>query len=110
MLPSQALLPRTQDYQLAAFSAARSTPTAPLPWPTFSPALTRNPIQVSEEIAELLVHGVMLSQRRGMSLSQLVSHPAIFPFKLQVNAATRRKHPCFRVQRQGDQSDFVELA
>ena len=71
--------------------------------------IARNPIQVSEEIAELLVHGAMLSQRRGMSLSQLVSHPAIFPFKLQVNAATLRKHPCFRVQRQGDQSDFVEL-
>ena len=72
--------------------------------------IARNPIQVSEEIAELLMHGAMLSQRRGMLLSQLVSHPAIFPFKLQVNAATLRKHPCFRVQRQGDQSDFVELA
>lgn len=71
--------------------------------------IARNPIQVSEEIAELLVHGVMLSQGRGMSLSRLVSHPALFPFKLQVNPATLRKHPCFRVQRQGDQSDFVEL-
>jgi hypothetical protein len=71
--------------------------------------IARNPIQVSEEIAELLVHGVMLSQGRGMSLSQLVSHPAIFPFKLQLNAATLRKHPSLRVQRQGDQSDFVEL-
>jgi hypothetical protein len=72
--------------------------------------VARNPIRVSEEIAELLVHGVMLSQGRGMSLSQLVSHPSIFPFKLQLNAATLRKHPCLRVQRQGDQSDFVELA
>lgn len=72
--------------------------------------IARNRIQVSEEIAELLVHGVMLSQGHGMSLSQLVSHPAIFPFKLQVNAATLSKHPRFRVQRQGDQSDFVELA
>ena len=72
--------------------------------------VARKPIRVSEEIAELLVHGVMLSQGRGMSLSQLVSHPAIFPCKLQLNAATLRKHPCLRVQRQGDQSDFVELA
>lgn len=72
--------------------------------------VARKPIRVSEEIAELLVHGVMLSQGRGMSLSQLVSHPAIFPYKLQLNAATLRKHPCLRVQRQGDQSDFVELA
>jgi len=69
-----------------------------------------NPIQASEEIAEILVHGVMLSQGRGMSLSQLISHPAIFPFKLQLNAVTLRKHPSLRVQRQGDQSDFVELA
>ena len=72
--------------------------------------VARNPIRVSEEIAELLVYGVMLSQERGMSLSQLVSHPAIFPFTLQLNAASLRKHPRLRVQRQGDQSDFVELA
>lgn len=70
----------------------------------------RNPIAVSEEFAELLAHGVLLSQGRGMSLSQLVSHPAIFPFKLQLNAATLGKHSYLRVQRQGDQSDFVELA
>jgi hypothetical protein len=72
--------------------------------------VARTPIQVSEEIAELLVHGVMLSLGRGMSLSHLVCHPAIFPFKLQLNAATLRMNPCLRVQRQGDQSDFVELA
>lgn len=71
--------------------------------------VARNPIQVSEEIAELLVHGVMLTQGRGMSLSQLVCHPAIFPFKLHLNAETLRRHPWLRVQRQGDQSDFVEL-
>ena len=72
--------------------------------------VARTPIQVSEEIAELLVHGVMLSQGRGMPLSQLVSHPAIFPFKLQLNAVTLRKNPSLHVQRQADQSDFVELA
>jgi hypothetical protein len=69
----------------------------------------RNPIRISEEIAELLVHGVILSQGRGMSLSQLGAHPAAFPFKLQLNAATLRKHPYLRVERQGDQTDFVEL-
>jgi hypothetical protein len=72
--------------------------------------VARNPIQISEEIAELLLHGVMLSQGRGMSLSQLVSHPSLFPFKLQVNAARLRKHEGLQVQRQGDLSDFVELA
>jgi hypothetical protein len=72
--------------------------------------VARNPIQVSEDVAVLLMHGVLLSQGRGMPLSQLANHPAIFPFKLQLNVATLRRHPCLRVQRQGDQSDFVELA
>lgn len=72
--------------------------------------VARNPIQLPEEIAELLVHGVILSQGRGILLSQLVSHPALFPFRLQLNAPSLRKYSCFRVQRQGDQSDFVELA
>jgi len=70
----------------------------------------RSPIPLSEKIGDLLVHGVMLSQGRGMSLSQLANHPAVFPFELQLNAATLRKHPILRVHRQGDQSDFVELA
>ncbi len=70
----------------------------------------RNPIPVSEEISELLVHGVLLSQGRSMPLLQLDNHPALFPFKLQVNTARLRKHAGLRVQRQGDLSDFVELA
>jgi hypothetical protein len=70
----------------------------------------RNPVQISGEIAELLAHGVMLSQGRGMALSGLVSHPALFPFTLHLTAATLKRHPCLHVQRQGDQSDFVELA
>ena len=70
----------------------------------------RNPIPVSEEIGEILVHGVLLSQGRGMALSQLSSHPALFPFKLQVNAGRIRIHVGLRVRRQGDESDFVELA
>ncbi|WP_051379679.1 hypothetical protein [Bradyrhizobium murdochi] len=71
---------------------------------------SRTPIQTSEEIAELLIHSVLLSQGRGMLLSQLANNPALFPFKLQLNASTLRKHQGLRLQRQGDQSDFVELA
>ncbi|MEI8716333.1 hypothetical protein [Mesorhizobium sp. ISC11] len=69
----------------------------------------RKPIQVSGEIAGLLVRGVLLSQGHGMSIGQLASHPALFPFKLKLNIDTLRNHPGFRVQRQGDQSEFVEL-
>jgi hypothetical protein len=68
-----------------------------------------NPIRVSEEISELLVHGALLSQKRGLSLLQLAGHPALFPFKLQLNAGRLRKHKGLQVQRQGDQSDLVEL-
>lgn len=71
---------------------------------------SRNLIQISEGIAELLIHGILLSQGRGMPLARLASHPALFPFKLQLNAARLRKHESLRVQRQGDQTDFVELA
>jgi hypothetical protein len=59
-----------------------------------------NPIQIFEEIAELLIYGVLLSQGQGILLSQLGSHPALFPFKLHLNAATLRKHKGLRVQRQ----------
>jgi len=72
--------------------------------------IASKPIHASEEISELLVHGVLLSQGCGMSLPQLVRHPALFPFKLQLNATRLRKHKNLRVQRQGDQSDFVDLA
>jgi hypothetical protein len=68
---------------------------------------TRDPIHVSEEISELLVHGILLRQESGMPLSQLLRHPANFPFELRLSTATLRKHPIIRVQRHGDQSDFV---
>lgn len=71
---------------------------------------SRSPIQTSQGVAELLIHGVLLSQGCGMPLPQLANHPALFPFKLQTNPARLREHEGLRVQRQGDQSDFVELA
>lgn len=69
-----------------------------------------NAIEISDELAELLVHGVLLSQGCGVPLSQLVSHPALFPFKMRLSVARLRNNRNFQVQRQGDQSDFVELA
>lgn len=66
-------------------------------------------IAVTDEIAELLIHAVLLSQGHGLPLSQLAAHPALFPFDLQFQPALLRKSNYMRVQRQGDQSDFVEL-
>ncbi|MER9225798.1 hypothetical protein NKI39_09085 [Mesorhizobium sp. M0664] len=70
----------------------------------------RKPIQVSNEIAGLLVRGVLLSQGHGISIAQLVSHPALFPFNIKLNVETLRNRHGLKIQRQGDQSDFVELA
>jgi hypothetical protein len=70
----------------------------------------RDPIHVPDEISELLVHGILLSQESGMQLSQLLRHPANFPFELRLSTAGLRKHPIIRVQRHGDQSDFVALS
>lgn len=74
---------------------------------TLLPAGRRVPI--SGYLAELLVHGVLLSQGAGMTLPQAADHPALFPFRLQLNAAGLRENKSLRVQRQGDQSDFVEI-
>jgi hypothetical protein len=67
-------------------------------------------IPINEEISELLVHAVLLSHGHGLPLSQLAGHPALFPFDVRSNAGSLRKNVCFRVQRQGDQSDVVEMA
>lgn len=66
-------------------------------------------IPITDEIAELLVHAVLLSHGHGLPLSQLAGHPALFPFDVRFHAASLRKSNYMRVQRQGDQSDFVEL-
>ena len=59
--------------------------------------------------SELLLQAVLVSHGQGMPLSHLIRHPALFPFDIQVNAAALRKSGCIQLQRQGDQTDFVEL-
>jgi hypothetical protein len=44
-----------------------------------------------------------------MAFPQIVDHPALFPFKLELSVRQLMQNPIFHVQRQGDQSDFVEL-
>ena len=67
-------------------------------------------IRLGEDVSQLLVHSVLLGQDRGSQFGQLIDHPALFPFALHLAARTLIRNPIFRVQRQGDQSDFVELA
>jgi hypothetical protein len=67
-------------------------------------------IPVSDEINELLFHAVLLSHGSGLPLAQLSSHPALFPFDAHLNSTKLRQGRFMRVVRQGDQTDFVELA
>ncbi len=53
---------------------------------------------------------VLLGQNKGSQSSQLIDHPALFAFTPHLTERTLVQNPIFRVQRQGDQSDFVELA
>lgn len=67
-------------------------------------------IRLGEDVSQLLVHSVMLGQDKGSQLTQLVDHPALFPFATHLTSRALMRNPMFRVQRQGDQSDSVELA
>ena len=67
-------------------------------------------VRINDDVGQLLLHSVVLGHGRGLPFPQLVDHPALFPFALDVPARDLMRNPIFRVQRQGDQSDFVELA
>jgi hypothetical protein len=66
-------------------------------------------IVVPPGIGELLVEGLLIAAQRGMSLSQLVGHPANFPFDVRINITDLRRNERLVVHRQGDQTDVVEL-
>jgi hypothetical protein len=67
-------------------------------------------ININDEVGQLLVHSVLLGHGKGLPFSHLIDHPALFPFSVHLTARDLMRNPMFRVQRQGDQSDFVELA
>jgi hypothetical protein len=64
---------------------------------------------VSEPISELLLQAILVSHGQGMPLSQLTAHPALFPFETDMSATVLRRSGNMLIQRQGDQTDFVEL-
>jgi hypothetical protein len=64
---------------------------------------------VPDQIGELLLQAMLVSHGRGMPLSQLIGHPALFPFGIHLSATALRKSGCILIQRQGDQTDFIEL-
>ena len=66
-------------------------------------------INISDGVGQLLVHSVLLGHGMGLPLSNLIDHPAMFPFELHLTARDLTGMPAFRVQRQGDRSDFIAL-
>jgi len=66
-------------------------------------------VSIDSDVGQLLVHSVLLGHGRGLPFFHLIDHPALFPFALKISAQDLMRNPMFRVQRQGDQSDFVEL-
>ena len=66
-------------------------------------------ISINDEVGQLLVHSVLLGHGKGLPFSHLIDHPALFPFAVDLTVPDLMRNPIFRVQRQGDQSDFVEL-
>jgi hypothetical protein len=53
-----------------------------------------------------LVQAVLLGHGKGPPSSNLINHPALFPFEVQMMVRDLISNPAFRSQRQGDQSDF----
>ena len=66
-------------------------------------------IEIGDEVGQILLESVLLVHGKGLPFSHLIDHPALFPFSVQVAVRDLMRNPAFRVQRQGDQSDFVEL-
>jgi hypothetical protein len=67
-------------------------------------------IEIGAELSQLLIHSVLLGHAKGQPFSVLLDHPALFPFTLNLTHHDLTRSAFFNVQRQGDRSDFVELA
>ena len=67
------------------------------------------PIVVRDELAELLLEGLLMHQAEGVPLSQAIQHPGLFPFKVELRTPSLRKSSRFEVHRQGLDVDVVRL-
>jgi hypothetical protein len=66
--------------------------------------------KIASAVAVLLIEALLVdAEESALCFDQLASHPAFFPFDLDVNVGDVRAASQFRVHRQGLDSDFVEL-
>jgi len=64
---------------------------------------------VKGDLGRLLVYSVLLCSGKSLPIPNLIEHPALFPFLVQLTAGELMGNPAFSVQRQGDQSDLIDL-
>jgi len=75
---------------------------------TYEPSASR--IVVSGASAELLVEALLLSVRRPLPTVQTLSHPALFPFRVELSSAELSRSPKFVLDRQGVDMEMIRLA
>jgi hypothetical protein len=67
-------------------------------------------LPVSKELALLLCEALLLdNEQHALPASQLLEHPALFPFSHKLTLADMREKAGFEVHRQGVDGDVVEL-
>ncbi|HEX5461462.1 MAG TPA: hypothetical protein VFX20_15975 [Steroidobacteraceae bacterium] len=66
---------------------------------------------VRGELASILSEALIFGgEQEAMPLSQLIRHPAAFPFRLEVTVHDLRQFQCFEINRQGLDIDVVSLS
>jgi hypothetical protein len=75
----------------------------------YEPARVR--LAIRSTVGRLLIEALLLGGGRvSLPLAELVRHPALFPFDVEVRGGEMRTSPEFRVDRQGLDVDVVTLA
>ena len=67
-------------------------------------------IEVSGASAELVIEALLLGIGRPFPASQALSHPALFPFRIDVSSAELASSPRFVLERQGIDTEMLRLA
>lgn len=74
----------------------------------YEPAAVRR--KVDPAVSKVLIEALLLdAEETSIPFSQLVGHPALFPFDIDLSAGQVRDAPHFTVHRQGFDSDVVEI-
>jgi hypothetical protein len=65
---------------------------------------------IGSDVGTLLIEALLVDAKKAsIPFDQLIRHPTLFPFDVQVVTEHIRRSPQFRVHREGLDSDFVEL-